>query len=619
MQSQTFGSKKLASLLVTALTLTAVPSLPASAAPSTPTNVSVVSTSEPNTAIASASARVEWAASTGAVGYSALATSGDENVFSGTPVCQNGNCVAFLSGLIGGQTYAVRVSAVAADGSSATSNPVNHVAVSVPAAPTSLTTVASNGAVGLSWNEPGSLGGLALTGYVVTDQENRETALASTATSLTVSNLINGTSYVFRIVAVNQNGRSAEVRFSATTPVGPPLTPGRPTVSTTSTTITANWLAPADGGSAITGYKAVLFKDGSRETEQDLLAQVRTATFTNLTPANYTIRVQAINAIGASELSLASLTTPVGSVLLPQTIDFPVIPNQVPPGVYNLSASASSGLIVAFSATGACSLEAGATLLTFQTAGSCTVVSTQAGNSTFQAATPITRSFEIALAGLTPSTPISGGGGGGGGGRAPASGGGGSGTADIFVSSSPTISYRIDGVVELTISGSALSPVYRVTLAGVTGSFVARSDNQLTLRFVNPATGSAQLVIFYGDRAQSVPILVLEGDLVAIPTTVSPPVTSAPTVSPQPPVLDSQPKQKQPTASVGSFKGFLAIYLANLKGKKVSLRIAGKWQTVKSVPSNFYRVTRKVGAGYRVNVQIFVEGKTLRAVTIKTK
>jgi hypothetical protein len=51
----------------------------------------------------------------------------------------------------------------------------------------------------------------------------------------------------------------------------------------------------------------------------------------------------------------------------------------------------------------------------------------------------------------------------------------------------------------------------------------------------------------------------------------------------------------------------------------VSLRIAGKWQTVRSVPSNFFRLTRKVGAGFRVNVQVFVAGKALKTITVRTK
>lgn len=610
--------KKLAIGLITALTATLFHALPAAAAPSVPTNVSVVSTSEPNTAIGSASARVEWAASTGAVGYSALATAGDENVFSSTPVCQNGNCVAFFSGLTGGQTYGVRVSAVAADGSSASTNPLNHTAVSVPATPTSLTATAGNGAARLQWNEPGSLGGLALTGYVLIDQENRETSLASTATSITVSNLINGTSYVFRITAVNQNGRSAEARFSAVTPVGPPLTPTRPSVSTTSNTLTATWAAPGDGGSSITGYKAVLFKDGTREVEQDLLSGVRTATFTNLSPSNYTVRIQAINAIGASELSLASLTTPVGSVLQAQTIDFPAIASQVPPGVLNLVATASSGLTVTFTATGACTLEAASSVLTYQSAGTCTVIASQAGNNAFAAANAVTRSFAIALPSQEPSVPISGGGGGGG--RAPSSGGGGAGTADIFISSSPTVSYLINGVVELTVTGSALSPVYRVTLGGVTASFVARSDTTLVLRFLSPATGSSQLTLFFGDRAKSIPIMIelgtAGGSEVA---STSSPVIQPPTSSPEPPVVISPVKPKVSTATVGSFKGFLAIYLSQLEGKRVSIRVAGKWLTVRSVPSNFHRVTRKVGAGFRIAVQVFVGGKPLRTITVTTR
>ncbi|MEY4991104.1 MAG: hypothetical protein RIS08_1330 [Actinomycetota bacterium] len=99
----------------------------------------------------------------------------------------------------------------------------------------------------------------------------------------------------------------------------------------------------------------------------------------------------------------------------------------------------------------------------------------------------------------------------------------------------------------------------------------------------------------------------------------SSPVTQPPTSSPEPPVVISPVKPKVSTATVGSFKGFLSIYLSQLEGKRVSIRVAGKWLTVKSVPSNFHRVTRKVGAGFRIAVQVFVGGKPLRTITVTTR
>ena len=72
---------------------------------------------------------------------------------------------------------------------------------------------------------------------------------------------------------------------------------------------------------------------------------------------------------------------------------------------YTVSASASSGLPVSFSidppSAGVCTLS-GSTI-SFAGAGTCTVRADQAGNASYQAATPVTQSFAVSVAGQTIS------------------------------------------------------------------------------------------------------------------------------------------------------------------------------------------------------------------------
>ena len=88
----------------------------------------------------------------------------------------------------------------------------------------------------------------------------------------------------------------------------------------------------------------------------------------------------------------ASATTPK----LDQTIDFPAIGNQWTTNVVELSATASSGLAVSFAVgSGPGSIEGAS--LTFTGAGSVSIVASQAGNATYNAAPAVTNTFDVAV------------------------------------------------------------------------------------------------------------------------------------------------------------------------------------------------------------------------------
>lgn len=70
--------------------------------------------------------------------------------------------------------------------------------------------------------------------------------------------------------------------------------------------------------------------------------------------------------------------------------------------------------------------------------------------------------------------------------------------------------------------------------------------------------------------------------------------------------------------TVGSFKGYLAIYTKGYAGKKLSAKVAGKWLSVASL-SDFQRVIRNTGAGYTIKVDLYIDGSLVKSETITTK
>jgi fibronectin type III domain protein len=123
-----------------------------------------------------------------------------------------------------------------------------------------------------------------------------------------ISGLTNGTSYTFRVAAVNAIGTGNQSGDSnAVTPVAPATVPGAPTIGTATAgnaSATVNWTAPAsNGGSAITGYVVTPYI-GAAAQGSTTVGNVLTTPISGLTNGTtYTFRVAAINAIGTGNQS----------------------------------------------------------------------------------------------------------------------------------------------------------------------------------------------------------------------------------------------------------------------------------------------------------------------------
>ena len=119
------------------------------------------------------------------------------------------------------------------DAGSGTVHDAPPAANTVPGAPTIGTATPGNSQATVTWSAPASNGGSAITGYVVTPYIG---ATAQTTTTVgnvlttPITGLTNGTTYTFRVAAINSVGTGSQSANSNT--VTPATVPGAPTIGT---------------------------------------------------------------------------------------------------------------------------------------------------------------------------------------------------------------------------------------------------------------------------------------------------------------------------------------------------------------------------------------------------
>jgi hypothetical protein len=193
-----------------------------------------------------------------------------------------------------------------------------------PGIPTIGTATAGNLSATVNWTPPVSDGGSLITGYSVQAFDGAvlaHTQAVGNDTSAVVTGLTNGTSYRFKVAAVNAEGTGA---FSAlTTPAVTPATvPGQPTIGAATAGDTwafVRWTAPtSNGGSPVTGYSVQAF-DGDVLRSTQAFGNATSVEMTGLSNGtSYRFQVQAINAVGASAFSeLSVAVTPQPAVTPP--------------------------------------------------------------------------------------------------------------------------------------------------------------------------------------------------------------------------------------------------------------------------------------------------------------
>jgi hypothetical protein len=214
------------------------------------------------------------------------------------------------NGLTNGTSYTFTVFATNTKGDSSLSDPSSAVTpLGAPDPPTNVVATPGNASADVTWDEPASDGGSAITSYRAVSIPG-DITITTTQRSATFSGLVNGTSYEFVVFATNAIGES--LPSGGSSPVTPATVPNTPL---NAFAIAGNgeaqvlWDFPVfDGGSPIINFTVISVPAGSgpQSTADDSTTLIFLG-LTNGTP--YTFTVFATNLIGNSPAS--ALTNPV--------------------------------------------------------------------------------------------------------------------------------------------------------------------------------------------------------------------------------------------------------------------------------------------------------------------
>ncbi|MDQ5841513.1 MAG: DUF4214 domain-containing protein, partial [Chloroflexota bacterium] len=191
-----------------------------------------------------------------------------------------------------------------------------------PVAPTAVTARAGNARATVSWTQPpGNPTGFEVRVVDAADvQVGGLRPAAANATSLDVTELVNGTAVRFQVRATNAVGTSPFSALStAVTPAGAataPATPATPTVTAGNASALVNFTAPTNGGLPITGFSVQVVDATTNAPVGAVRPAAEGATSLNVTGlTNGTavrFQVQATNAVGPGPFSaLSNAVTPV--------------------------------------------------------------------------------------------------------------------------------------------------------------------------------------------------------------------------------------------------------------------------------------------------------------------
>ena len=75
--------------------------------------------------------------------------------------------------------------------------------------------------------------------------------------------------------------------------------------------------------------------------------------------------------------------------------------------------------------------------------------------------------------------------------------------------------------------------------------------------------------------------------------------------------------------TVGTFKGYIAIYTADLEGQRLSAKVAGKWVVQDPISRykrfTYSRLVRFTGAGYDIIVDVYINRQFYIRTTTRTR
>jgi len=216
-----------------------------------------------------------------------------------------------ISGLSGANSPKYQLMAVTSAGDGIVSATSSSIPLATPpGAPTLNSATGGNGSIVLSVTAPTSSGTSAISSYEYsTDGGSTWTDTSSTATTISISGLTNGTSYTVAVRAKSAAGAGPSSTTLTATPITAPGAPTSVTATAGNAQATVSWTIPTStGGSAITGYTVT-----SNPGSLTCTTASTSCAVTGLTNGTaYTFTVTATNAAGTGSASTASSSvTPV--------------------------------------------------------------------------------------------------------------------------------------------------------------------------------------------------------------------------------------------------------------------------------------------------------------------
>ena len=225
-----------------------------------------------------------------------------------------------VTGLDNGRSYTFEVRAVNERGEGKAAE-VTATPALTPSAPRNLRAAPGSGEVTLTWDAPGSGGGLAIERYEYRVDRSGDWTRVALAREVMVTELDNGRPYVFEVRAVNAHGEGEAAAVIA----APALTPSA-LLDLTATPgdgeVTLTWEAPKnDGGAVIVGYQHRYRTEvGEAWTDWSRTGTNRRVSVIDLTNGErYVFEVRAVNAQGAGE-AVGVMETPVTTPSAPRDL-----------------------------------------------------------------------------------------------------------------------------------------------------------------------------------------------------------------------------------------------------------------------------------------------------------
>lgn len=217
-----------------------------------------------------------------------------------------------VTGLQNGSKYRFRIQAYNTGGfgqSIATAT----ITIGAPLPPTTPGAVPGDASATVKWTPPASDNGSPITGYRVTPYLGSTPLTTRTfgasATQGTMTGLTNGTTYTFRIAAVNARGAGPTTSTSAIK-IGTPTAP-KVTAVAGAGSVAVSWTTPQSNSSPIVGYTMQIFQNGSLLFTQNLGPSTNAQNLPGLTPGvSYQFKVSATNGVGTGPQGSSAVVVP---------------------------------------------------------------------------------------------------------------------------------------------------------------------------------------------------------------------------------------------------------------------------------------------------------------------